>query len=189
MWDLRKIIFGPAPIEKIAEKVVKKNTHSAFRIFKDEDIRKLLNFSKINQTEQDRIFNEFVVIGLSLAILTAETISKINEEKNNSFRKLKDEIFIYYPDWLKELGVEKQYCDIWRKLIEMRCDEYQKDFEKYQAHLPDFRKVNPWISIVAIGGLHHLRRGKTSPEDPLFKHLLAWLKLLANDTEKMFLKI
>lgn len=189
MWDLGKIIFGPVSIEKIAAKVVQKIARSSFQIFKDEDIRKMLNFSKIDQTEQDRIFNEFVVTGLSLAILMAETISELNEEKNNSFLKLKSNLSNYYPNWLKELGVEEQYCDIWRKLIGMRRNEYRKDFEKCQNHLPDPKKANPWVSVVAIGGFHHLRRGKTSPEDPLFKHLLAWLKFLAEDTEKMFLKI
>jgi len=149
----------------------------------------MLNFSKIDQIEQDRMFNEFVVTGLSLAILMSETISQLNEEKSNSFKKFKDEMFIYYPDWLKELGVEEKYCEIWRKLIEMRCDEYRKDFEEYQGRPPNPKKVNPWVSVVAIGGLHHLRRGKTSPEDSLFKHLLAWLKFLANDVEKLFLKI
>ena len=189
MWDLRKFIFGPVPVEKAAAKIVKKIANSAFHVFKDEEIREMLNFSKIGQTEQDRIFNEFVATGLSLAILMAETIFRLNEEKRDSFRKLKDEIFIYYPNWLKELGVEEEYCDIWRKLIKMRCEEYQKDFEEYQGHLPDPKKANPWVSVVAIGGLHQLRRGKTSPEDPLFKHLLAWLKFLANDIEKLFLKI
>lgn len=189
MWGFWKIIFGPAPIEKVAKKVVENIANSSFRIFKDEDIRKMLDFSKIAQTEQDRIFNEFVVTGLSLAILIAETISELSEEKSNSFRKLRGGLIDYYPSWLKELGVEEQYCGIWRKLIQMRCDEYRKDFKECQDHLPDPKKANPWVSIVAIGGLHHLRRGKTSPEDFLFKHLLAWLKFLADDIEKVFLKI
>jgi len=119
MWDLRKFIFGPVPVEKAAAKIVKKIANSAFHVFKDEEIREMLNFSKIGQTEQDRIFNEFVATGLSLTILMAETIFRLNEEKGDSFRKLKDEIFIYYPNWLKELGVEEEYCDIWRKLIKM----------------------------------------------------------------------
>lgn len=183
-----KFIFRSISVERIAKKTVKKIAKSAFRVFKDEEIRRVLDFSKIEEIERDRIFNELVVTGLSLAILMAETISEINKERRNSFRKLQEEIFVYYPNWLKELGVEERYCDIWIKLIKMRCNEYRNDFKNYQNDFPDPQKANPWISVVAIGGLHHLRRGTTSPQDPLFKHLLAWLKFLANDIEKIFLK-
>lgn len=190
MIDLQKMIFGPVSIEKAAEKIVEKIAHSSFRFFKDEKIREMLNFSEIDQVEQDRIFNELVVTGLSLAILITETISGLTrDERSITFEKLGNELAVQYPNWLGKLGIEKQYLDIWTKLIEMRCDEYREDFKEYRKHLPDPEKANPWVGVIAIGGLRHIRRGKTSPDDPLFKHLLAWTGSLAVEIEKISVKL
>ena len=100
-----------------------------------------------------------------------------------------DELLVRYPNWLGELGIEKCYFDQWVKLIEMHFDEYREDFEEQRKHFPDSEKTNPWNSVIIVGGLHHLRHGKTSPEDPLFKHLLAWLGPLTVEIEKIMVRV
>lgn len=190
MINFQKLIFGRLSTEEAAEKIVKKIANSSFKFFKDKKVRKMLNFSEIDQIEQDRIFNELVVSGLSMAILMAETAyDLIESERSIVFKKLGEGLQIKYPNWLGQLGVEKEYLDLWTKLIKMRRDEYRKDFEKYRKQLADPGKVNPWIGIIAAGSLNHLRRGKVLPKDPLFKHLLTWLELLAIEIEKVCIKI
>jgi hypothetical protein len=190
MLNLKKLISRSLSIEEAAKKIIEKVAHSSFKFFKDEEVREILNFSEIDQLEQNRIFNELVVTGLSLSILMTETISDLSRgEKSVVFGKLHDELLVRYPNWLRELGIEKCYLDQWVKLIEMRCDEYRKDFEEQRRHFPDPEKTNPWTSVVVIGGLHHLRRGKVLPEDLLFKHLLAWLGPLTIEIEKIMAKV
>lgn len=189
MWFLRKLIFGPLAPEKIAKKIVEKVSKLAFRFFRDSEIREMLNFSKISQTEQDRIFNELVVSGLGVTILSLETVAQLTgAERSGLYQKVEKEVIAYYPNWLSELGVEKKYTDIWRELIKMRCDEYRRHFREYRSHLVDLEKENPWPIIVAIDGLQHLRKGKTSPEDSLFKHFRIWIRFLSNKIEEIVVR-
>lgn len=187
--NLLKFIFGPASPEKTANKIIDRVLISSFRVFKDEEIRKMLKFSTLEMQEQDRIYNEFTVTGLVLACLMIETVSQVTEGEKHAFvKEVKNHLFTLFLNKLSEFGIKRKYVNLWGKLLEMRCDEYRQDRNNYRGHVPEPSQGNPWISIVAIGGLHHLRRGKTSPEDPLFKHLLSWLSSLAIDIEKIMIR-
>lgn len=191
LFRFLRLFFGPAPPDIIADMMVRKIAHKSFRFFRDEEIREMLNFSKIDQTEQDRIFNEIVLTGLCLAILMIEMLAKITESDNKKeyYKKLREELFIRYPEWLAELGVEKKYVKMWRKLIQMRCDEYEQDFREHRGSLPLVDEGNPWIPVVAIGGLDHLRRGKLVRKDPLFKRLLSLTTSVAIKIEKIIIHL
>ena len=41
-----------------------------------------------------------------------------------------------------------------------------------------FKDAAVRIETAAVGGLFHITRGKARPNDPLFKHLRAWLSVL-----------
>lgn len=187
--NLLNLIFGPLSVEKTADKIIDKTLNSSFKIFSDDKIRQLLKFCDLEQTEQDRIFNEFVVMGLALVYLMIETVCSVTEkEKHEFYKELKNLLPAVYLKRLAGFGIEKKYVDIWGKLFEMRSDEYRQKRNEYRGEVPEPAEGNPWIGIVAIGGLHHLRRGKTSPDDQLFKHLLSWLTSLAIDAEKILIR-
>lgn len=166
--------------ELTAQQITEKITNSSFEIFKDKKFREWVDFDELEQIEQDRIFNELVVSGLSLAILMFRTVRDLtSDEKRAYFHDLQMEMMSYYGNWLMELGAEKEFCNMWKELIQMRCKEYEEDFEEYKKELPDPRKGNPWISVVAFGGYRHIRRGKTDEKDPLFLFITRWVKELA----------
>lgn len=166
--------------QDVARQITEKIAHSSFKIFKDRKFRQLVDFDNLEQTEQDRIFNELVVTGLSLAILMFRTLAELTkDEASNYYSELQVETKSRYGNWLRELGVENEFTNLWKELIEMRCKEYQKNFQDYQKQLPRPQESNPWIPVVAIGGYTHIRRGKTKQEDPLFLPIVRWVKELA----------
>lgn len=163
--------------EMIARKITEQVAESAFGLFKNKKFRNLLDFDSLSQVEQDRIFNEIVLTGLSLAVLMFRSLGEIAQNNaKDFFNELQMETTSYYRSWLKKLGVAEKDARIWKELIGMRCEEYQKDFDQNRADLPDPKKSNPWIAVLAIGGYHHIRRGKVSPDDPLYSMFLNWVK-------------
>ncbi len=171
--------------KEVSQKITERIANSSFKIFKERRFRMWVDFNNLEQTEQDRIFNELVVTGLSLAVLMFKTAAELTTgEKSNYLNELQIELTSRYGNWLKELGTESKCADMWKELINMRCKEYEKDFQRYKKELPDPQKSNPWIPVVAFGGYHHIRRGKTEERDPLFLFLVQWVKNLAIDISK-----
>lgn len=128
--------------------------------------------------------------GLALAILTFEALAGLNSEKRKDleqfFLNLKVEMTSCYGNWLKELGTEAEFADLWKGLIEMRCDEYHKDNDEY---LKDIKiKANPWQHIVSIGGFRHITRGKGKADDELFKIFIHWINNVSKQITKILLK-
>ena len=180
--SLKNNLFPPKNPEEIAKKITEDIASSSFDFFKQSDFRELVNFEKLERTEQDRIFNEIVVTGLSLAILMFESMEKVANNKNlkQFLIEIRVELASYYGNWLKELGTPQEFVDLWKKLIEMRVDEYRKDYQEHQKELEKDWKKNPWVFVTALGGYHHIRRGKVKQEDKLFKMFLKWVIKNAN---------
>ena len=171
--------FKPKDPKKVAKKMVEKIMISATSFFNDPDIRKIINYSEIDEEERNRILNEIMLSGLGLAILSVETMSKTGSgERQSHAGMIKKEIRDYYPSQLAEWGVEEKNIKEWEELIEMRCEEYKKDFEECKEDLPEIRDSNPWTPVVATRGSFHILRGKLEPESVFFKHFIPWMKSL-----------
>ncbi|MEK7211119.1 MAG: hypothetical protein AAB731_00630 [Patescibacteria group bacterium] len=170
-----KIIFGPPSVERATSRIMWSGLKSAHKFFRDQGVRELLNFEKLKQTEQDRIFNELVVTNLLLFVLMLDTVAELTGGYRRDFcRDLSETLFYAYPRELARMGVGEEHVDLWNKLMKMRYDEYREDERRWKKR-PDPRMQNPWRTVLAVGGLDHLRRGKTSPDDPLFPKMIEWL--------------
>lgn len=189
-WDRK----NPPSIEEMAEYtahgLVQLAWHSAFKLFRDKKFRKLVDFENLGQVEQDRIFNELTVTAILLIMFILEAPDlRVPPEFKDYLQYLKDEIPKAHLERFKELGIERKYRRLWRKLLGMRYEEYQKDKHKIRAaamelhsreaplsteSLSEIQLTLP-VETLAIGALFHIRRGKARPEDPLFKMLLKWL--------------
>jgi hypothetical protein len=169
--------------DEVARKITEMVASEAFKLFRDKKFRRSSLLETFDQTEQDRIFNEIVVSGLSLAVLMFEALSeraKDKKEISQYYAELQMESASRYGNWLKEMGTPPALADMWKGLINMRVDEYRKDYRKYKRELSDDKaKGNPWVFVVAIGGHNHLRRGKGKPEDELLKIFLRWVCSIA----------
>lgn len=172
----KKHIMEP---DRLARKITDLISRDAFKLFRNKKFRYLNNFQNIEQIEQDRIFNELAVTGICLAVLMFETVSKIkknNQQKEEAqfFQLLANEVKFCYGSILKEIGVEEEFVLDWRKLTDLRLDEYRKDYQRNKKHF-DPKASNPWASVCSIGGFQHVTRGKGQPNDFLFKIIINWI--------------
>jgi len=157
---------------------------TAFQLFKDERFRKLADFNRLSQTEQDRIFNELVVANLVLIMLMFEAPDlRLPDESRDYPAEVKKRIPQAYVQNLRDLGIEAKYLQDWEKLIDMRYEEYARDKHDVRAaameleskerslDMKSLSKIQMLVPVeaVAIGCHHHICRGKTTGKDELFK--------------------
>jgi len=174
--------------EQVAKKITENIAAKSFKLFRDKKFRRLNNFENIDQVEQDRIFNEIVLTGLALAILTFENLEKRTRETpmfEQYFRYLQLEMANYYGNWLNELGSKPSDVELWKKLVKMRCDEYKKDEKRFLRKKNSLK--NEWPHITAIGGFRHITRGKGKPEDELFIIFIRWIAGIYENISKSIL--
>lgn len=160
---------------------------SAFHLFRNEQFRRLADFERLTQTEQDRIFNELVVASLVLIMLVCEAPDlRIAREFRDYLGGLKKRIPLAYVDSLRDLGIETKHLRDWEKLISMRYEEYARDrhgvreaamqIESSEGilNLDTLSKIQMLVPVqaVAIGCHHHICRGETGGKDDLFKLIL-----------------
>ncbi len=173
--------------EATAEALSQACAHSAFELFQNAPFRREAGFDKINQVEQDRIFNELVVAYLVLTMLLLEAPDlRVAQDFRGYLKNLNQQIPKAYVDHLKTLGVESGYLKDWEKLIALRYEEYARDRHEVRAaamqleskekplDLEDLSKIQLLVPVqaVAIGCHHHICRGDTEGRDGLFKLLL-----------------
>lgn len=173
---------------------------SAFEVFKDEEFRRYFDFFRQRKEEQDRLFNELSLTGLCLLLFNLDDIHLKSYDKIHFWREVRQKTPQMFQGWLKELGISGQHISPWGKLIKTRYQEYQTDRQKVRQELEKHDKEfavhemeaakNAYVRFmaVAIGAIHHLRRGKTNPKDPFFSHLRTWLSILDIQLEKEILK-
>lgn len=151
--------------QKIIELVAKKS----FGLFKKRAFRKPLNWDSLSPEEQDRIFNEIVISGVTLAALMTESIANESKNKNSEqyLRELSMEIRSAYGNYILSLGAPKKYADMFKTVIDMRAKEYRKDYlaDKKGLMLKNKRESSAWHMIVAIGGYYHIVRGDEKMAD------------------------
>jgi len=160
---------------------------SAFHLFKDKPFRKLAGFNRLNQTEQDRIFNELVVANLVLFMFVFEAPDlRVADGARGYLAGVKNRIPQAYVQNLKELGIETKDLKAWEKLIDIRYEEYARDRHEVRAaameleskegslNMDTLSKIQMLVPVqaVAIGCHDHISRGQTKGKDDLFKLIL-----------------
>ncbi len=187
-------LFSKIPPEKEAEHLVKTVCGSAYSVFVDTQFRELSKFEEFDKEEQNRIFNELIVTAILLLVSVIEdNIMTINLDRRIFWQKVCRIAPDYLVDWLKELGIEERYLDIWRDLIRMRLDEYkERKFLTRSVFGEEIIKNDEEESLndslvrvetLTISGLLYITRCKAKPGDNLQKHLRTWLGVLNGKIE------
>jgi hypothetical protein len=160
---------------------------AAFHLFKDKRFRKLADFDRLSQTEQDRIFNELVVANLVLIMLVFDAPDlQVADEYRDFLAGLNKRLPQAYVQSLRDLGIEAKYLQDWEKFIAMRYEEYARDRHDVRAaamqleskerslNMETLSKIQMLLPVeaVAIGCHHHICRGETAGKDNLFKLIL-----------------
>lgn len=202
--------FKPKIAEGINQELITYATKLAFEFFKDEKQRELLNFEKLSQSEQDRIFNELVMTAILAIVFAFESRILHDEylpdslsvrEKLSFLKTTKEQVFNNFLDWHFNLGTKKKFVDLFRKCLEMRYSEYEDDRKRLIRELPkedifddaENNELAHWelcsIQSLIVGSLFHVKRGKTSPEDPYTRPYKTWLMVLYGNLKKRINKI
>jgi len=182
---------NPLPLQKMARILAASLDRAAiqwgFKTYWNKNFLRLAEINSIDQTEKDRIFNELILAGETLIMLTLEARDLRSEEEFKVYLlSVKDEVPNAHDDYMKEIGIERKYRKLWKKLIEMRYEEYSEskltareammeyegkekaletsDLEGITLTLPPF--------TIAVGCHKHVVRGKNKGKDPLFKLIM-----------------
>lgn len=175
MGILSNIFHRNKDAEEIAADVAILIAQEAFNKFREPEFRQSIGFDKMDQEEQDRIFNELVINGLSLSYLTLERGEKenANQKSQDTFRQIKNNLTSGYVKTLASTGVEKQFTDLWYQLMAMRCEEYRQDYESHKAVFAE-RRENYWVYVCAIGGSDHICRGEGKLVESILPQINKW---------------
>lgn len=173
-----------------AGSLAKSAANKAFKLFQDKKFRTLADFPDLTQIEQDRIFNELVLAGLVMIMLTLEAPDlRVPEDLKTYFVSVKDQVMWEYIQQLIGLGIKKKYIKDWEKLIKMRYGEYSSGKSQAREAAMEIESKEEGltaekmfgitlmlpVNTVAIGCHNHICRGKTDGRDELFKIILKWL--------------
>ena len=153
----------------------------------------MIDFDKISQTEQDRIFNELEVSFLGLFYLYLDNLSSQleNQEEKALVEQLKPALKKGFISLYEDLKIEKKFIDIWKELINMRFEEYEKDFKLLIKEGKKAKEISKACKVIkndekfglfwarnqtiTLACLQHIRRGKLDHKDPLRKYLQDWV--------------
>lgn len=203
-WLYEIFNFGRFKKEESAEeasrRLVNFTLKSAFEVFKDEEFRRYFDFFRQKREEQDRLFNELGLTGLCLLLFTLDDIYLMSRDRIHFWREVRQKTSEMFKSWLRDLSISSQYVSFWARLIDKRYEEYQKDQREVRRELErhdkefvqndDEAAKSAYVRFVAIaiGAIHHLRKGKVSARDPFFSHLKTWLGILNIQLEKEILR-
>lgn len=192
---LRKLFRNVIPPEDEAEHLIKVVCGSAYGLFLDQHFREMVNFEKQNQTERDRMFNELVVTALLLLLSAVkDRIYSIELGRQEFWRRVHEIAPDYFFSWLGKIGVAKQYLDIWKKLLDLRLNEYQERQSQTRQVWADEIYKRPEeeqlsdamvrVETLTVSSMLHISRGQAERDDPLRRRLRTWLSVLNNKSEK-----
>lgn len=185
---------------KTGEKFGEIIAHSSFELWQDKTFRDLIEFNFISQTEQDRIFNELEVSVLGLFVINLDQAveSSKSEELEIFYARLRQASIEGFLNLYKKLNLEQKHIHQWRILIDMRLEEYRKDFKVALKESKKMKEVKNdpqtgilWAKIetITIDCLSHIRRGNVKKDDPLWKMLRRWLTMLEVTFDKLTLQL
>lgn len=172
-------------LNKLGQVLANAVARVSFMLWEKKEFREMIDFNKISQTEQDRIFNELEVSFLGLFYLYLDNLSSQleNQEEKELVEQLKPALRKGFIALYEDLKIEKKFIDIWKELINMRFEEYQDDFHGLikegakEKKLKDkqFRLFWARTQTITLDCLQHIRRGKLEQKDPLRKYLQDWV--------------
>lgn len=190
----RKLFRKHVKPEQEGEFLIKVVCGSAHQVFLDEGFRKLVDFEKQSQTEQDRIFNELTVTALILLIfILDDLLSHLQTERFHFWKEVRAKAADLYVEWLKSLGIAGSFVEIWKKLIDLRLEEYQEESKRVSClWQEEFKKEDSEklqdmavrVETLTVGSMIHITRGKAQPQDPLRRHLRTWVSVLDSKLQK-----
>ncbi len=175
----------PARLEIKARNAVLFGCNKALKIFRDDKFRKLMKFEKINEDEQNRIFNELTVTNLVFLMLFLDQRQREAgvADVQEYFHSLRQTVPEYFRGFMRRIKIPEEFAKIWDKLVVLRYEEYEKDRLEVRQEFLVHENLNdlatePQVIIfqtIAFGLYRHLVRGKLKKDDPLYHFIQPYL--------------
>ncbi len=169
----------PKRIKYRCQSLVMAGAKQAFALYQDKDVREMLRFSNVNKVEQDRYFNEMVATNhiMLMMILDQEIVECDDGDRKNYLKALRGQVTPHFLAYLREIGIPGKFVHIWKKLIDLRYDEYENGklewrdvfMEVDQDAASDNRVMI--FQTTSFGLYDHLKRGDIEKGDPLYKRI------------------
>lgn len=174
-------------IAEISKNLAQFVASQSFEFWQRKDFRLYVEFGNISKEEQDRMFNELEVslLGLFTFKLRDSYSQNSKDEKKLVLSAIEKDLSSAFLQIFIELGIEEKHIKLWKKLIQMKMDEYEdhlkislkesKKIQELKKDEEDLRRSWARIETITIDCLTHIRRGKVEKDDPLWKLLRKWL--------------
>lgn len=179
---------------KLVEEAVAVKSYS---LWKDSEFRKLANFAKLNNRQQDKIFNDLQVTALLYVYLFLEERSGKDNGDSVVYGDIKEYMVDEFLAMMESVDVSARNLTLWRKLIALREAEFRKDFRyivKESGHWDAFGGEgellrNTWGRVIALslGALGHISSDEElSVENPLWAMIRRWLVSIESELVQTF---
>lgn len=162
----------------------------SFKFWKEDKFRRFIDFERMSQTEQDRVFNELEVSALGLWLLKLDIIHEEStyDDDKKMIEKIRTGLIAGFLKLYEDLGIESKFIKDWKTLIDMRLRQYRSDYKLLLSELKknkdhkDDAKVLAMVQTIILDCVSHIRRGELEQDDPIIKLVRLWVLTL----NKMF---
>lgn len=185
----------------VSTELVKIIAQASYDLWENNNFREIIKFDSLSQAEKDRIFNELEVSILGLFILQVDSDRKLSIflDQKHTLLKFHKYLIIGFLDLYNNLNIEEIFIKQWKKLIDIRMEEYYKDFKlllgesksmkEFKKDDDEFKIIWARVETITLDCVSHIRLGKLDPQDPLIKFLQKWIVTFDTSFSKLCQKL
>ena len=177
-----------------AESLMLLALRSAYNIFRDRKFRKIINFEKQDEEEQNRLFNELAVTAVVLLkMILEDDIPRIPLKRREFWQEVDSQLIKHFHSWLGDIGIPDRYLKIWKKLFQLRINEFKENegearhvwLEELLASQNEaLNDATVRVGAISVSAWMHLRRQKPPENDKLRDYAKNWIISLNNQLAK-----
>jgi len=136
-----------------------------------------------------------------LLFLIDDSVQFINPKKKDFWKEVRDTVPKTFLNWMESMGIEVQFLNIWKNLIDLRENEYKERIEITREHLEqnifNSEKIGGKtiteigkrkfvrLECISLGCLTHIPWKKPIKDEKALKqHLKSWIMVLDDKIEK-----
>jgi hypothetical protein len=137
--------------------------------------KEIMRYDGEGQTREDFVLNELIAYTVIFTLLEiSERLPYIPGERRTFWREVRDGLFDGLISWLRGIGVDEEHAAIWRRLLEMRYEEYLELMKEHEAEIDrraeqsgaDSRDaIRRLIATVSAGAMMHIKQGEHHDTD------------------------
>jgi hypothetical protein len=168
----------------------------SYALWSDNQFREFIDFVKITNKQQDKIFNDLQVTALLYLLLFLDERANKNDASSIIYSNIGEYTVDAFIAMMEDAELTGKQIALWRELIKRRESEYRKDLgyvmkesQKWDVFAGEDRLLrDTWgrVATLSLGVLKHIRKAKSSIKDPLWRVIRRWLISLEVELIQVF---